>query len=101
MQNIPLLTDNRMFKCEKGLLNIWLIDAVLKTTSRANYVTSSTVAVEKEIFGQKIKRLKTASSEQCITFDYATVVLKTLQHVYLDWLKLKIVNAFPIFRILK
>jgi len=64
-------------------------------------VTSSTVAVEKEIFGQKIIRLKTAPSEQCATFDYAIAVLKTLQHVYLDWLKLQNANAFPIFRILK
>jgi len=57
--------------------------------------------VEKKIFWQKIKGLKTASSEQCTTFDYAIAVLKTLQHVYLDWLKLKNVSAFPIFRILK
>jgi len=61
----------------------------------------STVAGEKEIFGWKIIRLKTASSEQCATFDYAISVLKTLQHVYLDWLKLKNVNAFAIFGILK
>jgi len=48
----------------------------------------SKVAAEKEIFGPIIERLKTASSEQCTTLDYATVVLKTLQHFYLDWLKL-------------
>ena len=56
---------------------------------RANYVTSSTAAVEKEKFGQKIERLKAATSEQYATFDYTTAALKTLPHVHLDWLKLK------------
>jgi len=46
-------------------------------------------------------RVNTASSEQCTTFHYAIAELKTLQHVDLDWLKLKNVNAFPIFRIHK
>jgi len=61
----------------------------------------STVAVQKDIFGPKIKRVKTASSEQCNTFDYAIAALKTCQRVDIDWLKLKNVNAFPIFCILK
>ena len=45
--------------------------------------------VEKEIFGQKIERLKAASSAHCDTFDYATAALKTLSNVDLDWLKLQ------------